>query len=80
MHSNQVARIIAPCDLIGSGEAAALLQISKPTLTRRIAAGTLKPLAQLDGPRGVFIFDRNDILVIAAATGLVTQLTEEIAA
>jgi hypothetical protein len=43
-----------------------MLKITKPSLTRRIAAGTLSPLARLDGPRGVFIFDRNDIL---AATG-----------
>jgi hypothetical protein len=38
-----------------------MLGITKPTLTRRIAAGTLKPFAQLDGCRGAFIFDRNDI-------------------
>jgi hypothetical protein len=61
MHSNNVARLVTPCDLIGAGEAAALLKISKPTLTRRIAAGTLRPLAQLEGGKGAFIFDRNDI-------------------
>jgi hypothetical protein len=42
-----------------------MLGITKPTLTRRIAAGTLKPFAQLDGCRGAFIFDRNDVLAAA---------------
>jgi hypothetical protein len=65
MHSDNEARLITPCDLIGAGEAAALLNVSKPTLTRRIAAGSLKPLAQLDGRKGAFIFDRNDIQALA---------------
>lgn len=55
------ARLLGPSDLIGAGEAARLLNVSKPTITRRVAAGTLKAFAQLDGSRGAFIFDRNDI-------------------
>lgn len=60
-------RLIDPRDLIGSTEAAAILGITKPSLTRRIAAGTLEPLTQLDGPKGAFIFDRNDIKPQASA-------------
>lgn len=60
-------RLIVPADLIGSNEAAAILGITKPSLTRRIAAGTLEPLTQLDGPKGAFIFDRNDIKPQATA-------------
>lgn len=59
--SNDTPRVIVPSDLIGSVEAAALLGITKPSLTRRIAAGTLEPLTRLDGGRGAFIFDRNDL-------------------
>lgn len=58
---DQAPRVVAPGDLIGSGEAASILGITKPSLTRRIAAGTMTPLAQLDGARGVFVFDRNDV-------------------
>ncbi|WIF20486.1 helix-turn-helix DNA binding domain protein [Arthrobacter phage Berka] len=65
MHSDNEARLITPCDLIGAGEAAAMLNVSKPTLTRRIAAGTLKPLARLEGSTGAFVFDRNDIQAMA---------------
>jgi hypothetical protein len=55
------ARLIEPKDLIGSNEAARLLGITKATLSRRISSGTLAPLARLDGPRGAFVFDLNDI-------------------
>lgn len=59
--SNDSPRVIVPSDLIGSVEAAALLGITKPSLTRRIAAGTLEPLTRLDSGRGAFVFDRNDL-------------------
>lgn len=72
MHLNfPEARLLSPADLIGANEAAAMLNVSKPTITRRVAAGTLKAFAQLDGSRGAFIFDRNDIeaaVRLAAAT------------
>jgi len=66
MHLNfQEARLLHPADLIGANEAAAILNVSKPTITRRVAAGTLKAFTQLDGCRGAFIFDRNDVLAAA---------------
>lgn len=54
-------RLVVPADLIGAGEAANILGITKPTLTRRIASGAFHALAKLDGPRGVYVFDRNDV-------------------
>lgn len=62
MHMNvPEARLLGPSDLIGAGEAARLLKVSKPTVTRRVAAGTLKAFAQLEGGTGAYVFDRNDI-------------------
>lgn len=52
---------VSPKDLIGSGGAAALLQVDKSTLSRRISSGKIKPLARLDGPHGPFVFDRSEI-------------------
>lgn len=63
--SNDSPRVIVPSDLIGSVEAAAILGITKPSLTRRIAAGTLAPLTRLDGGRGAFVFDRNEIQAVS---------------
>jgi len=59
---NEEARIIVPSHLIGAASACEILQIDRSTLSRRIAKGTITPLAQLDGPRGVFVFDRNDVI------------------
>lgn len=55
------ARIIMPNQLIGSKAVCALLNIDRSTLSRRISKGQLKPLAQLDGPRGAYVFDAADI-------------------
>ena len=60
-------RLISPGDLIGSGEVMALLGIThRSTLARRIEAGTIPTLAQLDGPGGPYVFDRHDIEALAA--------------
>ena len=70
MHLNiPEARLLAPADLIGASEAAAMLNVSKPTITRRVAAGTLKPFTQLEGCRGAYIFDRNDIEAVLRLEG-----------
>lgn len=61
------ARIIDPADLIGAGVVCSMLSIDRATMSRWIAKGKLLPLAQLDGPRGAFIFDRNDVATQAAA-------------
>ena len=57
--------VVSPANLIGSSGAAALLQVDRSTLSRRISAGHIKPLARLDGPKGPFVFDRQDIEALA---------------
>lgn len=62
---NATSRIVSTGDLIGSGGAAALLQVDKSTLSRRVSSGKIKPLARLDGPHGPFVFDRCEIEQLA---------------
>lgn len=60
-------RLISPGDLIGAAEAARILGIAhRSTLIRRIEAGEIPYLAQLDGQGGVYVFDRHDITALAA--------------
>lgn len=60
-------RLISPGDLIGGAEAARLLGIAhRSTLIRRVEAGQVPYLAQLDGPGGPYVFDRQDIEALAA--------------
>jgi predicted site-specific integrase-resolvase len=67
MEPSQEPRLISPGDLIGSGEVMELLGIDhRSTLKRRIEAGTIPYLAQLDGPGGPYVFDRHDIERLAA--------------
>lgn len=63
--TNNDARVISPGDIISANEAAAILGITKPSVTRRVKAGTLPVLAQLEGPNGTLVFDRNDVLEAA---------------
>ena len=60
------AIVIMPDDLIGAATVAALLGIDKSNVTRRAKAGKLPVLAQLDGPHGAYVFNKPDILAIAA--------------
>jgi predicted site-specific integrase-resolvase len=53
--------MIVPSDLIGAMETCEMLGIDRSTLTRRIQAGTVIPLAQLDGPGGAYVFDRTEV-------------------
>jgi len=63
----QEPRLISPGDLIGGAEAMRLLGIThRSTLLRRIEAGQVPYLAQLDGPGGPYVFDRQDIERLAA--------------
>lgn len=50
-----------PNDLIGSTEAARILNIDKATLTRWVAAGDLTPAHKLPGKNGAMLFHRADI-------------------
>jgi len=60
-------RLVTPADLIGGAEVMRLLGIPyRSTLTRRIESGKIPYLAQLDGPGGPYVFDRQDILALAA--------------
>ncbi len=56
-----------PQDLIGSAEAERILNISRATLTRWIAAGRIPLAGQLPpSGRGAFIFNRSDVERLAA--------------
>ena len=52
-------------DLIGSTEAARILQVDKPTLTRWVAAGRIIAVHKLPGKNGAFLFHRADIETLA---------------
>jgi predicted site-specific integrase-resolvase len=54
-----------PRDLIGSAEAALIIGIDKPTLTRWVAAGRITPVHKLPGKNGAFIFHRADVTALA---------------
>lgn len=58
-------RLIVPSDLIGSAEVCSILGVNRATVVRRVKAGTLPFLAQLDGSNGAWVFDRNDIEALA---------------
>lgn len=53
-------------DLIGSAEAARILNIDRGTLSRWVADGRLKAAIQLDGPTGARLFHRRDVTALAA--------------
>lgn len=53
--------MIQPGDLIGVAEAARIMGVSRPTVTRRIDSGDLPIVAKLDGQRGPYVLDRNDV-------------------
>lgn len=55
------ARIVVPDQLIGAKTAAKLLGIDRSSLMRRIEAGTIRPVVQLDGPGGAWVFDRTEL-------------------
>jgi excisionase family DNA binding protein len=59
------ARIIIPSQLIGAAEAAEILGLERSTLTRWIHARKIQPLAQLDGKRGAYVFDRADVVSLS---------------
>lgn len=62
------AVFIIPSELIGTQKVCELLGVDKATVFRRIQAGTLPVLAQLDGPGGVYVFNLPDVLATVAGT------------
>lgn len=42
-------------------EAAAILEVNRKTVLRRVAAGILRPTQKLPGETGAYLFDRADI-------------------
>ncbi len=48
--------------LIGAAEAAALLGVSRSTVSRRIRDGHLVPALRMPGESGAYLFDPADIL------------------
>ncbi len=53
--------------LITTPEAARILFKSTRSIHRMVDAGTLKPIRQLPGPNGAFLFDRAEVEAIAKA-------------
>ena len=47
--------------MIGSDEASELLGVHRATLLRWVADGRLKPVHQLPGPNGAYLFRRADV-------------------
>jgi excisionase family DNA binding protein len=52
-------------DFVGTAEAARILNIDKPTLTRWVAAGRITAAHKLPGKNGAFLFHRADITQLA---------------
>lgn len=54
-------------DLIGTAEAARILQTSTRTVHRRVYDGTLKIALKVSGGQGVWLFNRADVEALKAA-------------
>lgn len=52
--------------LVGGTEACALLGMSRATYWRRIREGKIKPVMQMPGKTGAYLFDRAEIMKLAA--------------
>lgn len=48
-------------EVIGTGEAARLLDVSRATIVRWVHAGTLRTVGKIAGQRGGFLFERSYI-------------------
>jgi predicted DNA-binding transcriptional regulator AlpA len=60
-------QIVWRSNIIGTTAVCALLGVNRGTVSRRVKAGTLPVLAQLDGPNGALVFDRAAIEALGAA-------------
>jgi excisionase family DNA binding protein len=50
---------------IGTPEAAARLNVSRPTLTRMAQSGKITPLHKANGQRGAYVFDESEVERVA---------------
>lgn len=53
-------------DMMGTADAAKRLGVNRSHIPRLVESGELSPLGTL-GPRGIFVFDANEIERVAAA-------------
>jgi predicted DNA-binding transcriptional regulator AlpA len=58
-------QIVWRSNIIGARRVCELLGIDRGTVSRRVKAGTLPYLAQLDGPNGALVFDAAEIEALA---------------
>jgi predicted site-specific integrase-resolvase len=58
-------QIVWRSNIIGARTVCDLLGVNRGTVSRRVKAGTLPYLAQLDGPNGALVFDRAAIESLA---------------
>lgn len=65
--SAESPQIVWRSNIIGARAVCDLLGINRGTVSRRVKAGTLPVLAQLDGPNGALVFDRAAIEALGAA-------------
>lgn len=65
VHDEWSPRLVWPGQLVGSRVACERYGIDRSTLVRRIQAGTIVPLARLDG--AAYVFDASDLPAAGAA-------------
>jgi excisionase family DNA binding protein len=60
-----VANMTEDSTLIGTAEATEMLGVSKDTLIRMVARGTLKAAHKMSGTSGAYLFERADVEQLA---------------
>jgi excisionase family DNA binding protein len=56
----------SPSAIVGTDEAARILEVERSTVTRWAQAGTLTPAYKMTGLRGAYVFARADIDALKA--------------
>jgi excisionase family DNA binding protein len=51
--------------LVGTADVMEMLDVSRDTVVRMVARGTLKAVHKMPGPRGPYLFDRADVEQLA---------------
>ena len=55
----------ASLDLVGTSDAAKILDVHPATVTRMVDTDLLKPAGRLGGDSGAFVFNRADVVALA---------------